>query len=180
MTFIIDCDKLNQNYSFVSEGDDVLENEAMYHRDVTDMLVADEIVTFALGYGRSILRAIVEKEDRLTAVQFNALVLVRRYGPLSPSELARIMRASKQQITQIVSALEKQRFIQGAPDQNDRRTTFYTVTQEGEAFYHECISIFAERVRHLFNNFTEEDQRSFLKSSKAFMDLIGYVVKTYG
>ena len=148
--------------------------------DVIDMLIADEVLTFAVGYGRSMLRAILEQQDKLTSVQFIAMVLIRRYSPVTPSELARMMHASKQQLTQIVSALEKQGFIQGRMGQEDRRTTCYSLTEAGEQLYRDGISIFADRIRNLFRNLSDEEKKDLHQSSRSFMELLGEVVRQFG
>ncbi len=69
---------------------------------------------------------------RLSKLQFFALMLLNRKGPLMMSELASVMQVSKQQLTPLVDRLMAQNLVERYPDPQDRRVIRIGCSQAGE------------------------------------------------
>lgn len=70
--------------------------------------------------------------DRLSKLQFFALMLLNRKGPLMMSELASVMQVSKQQLTPLVDRLMAQNLVERYPDPQDRRVIRIGCSQAGK------------------------------------------------
>lgn len=69
---------------------------------------------------------------RLSKLQYFALMLLNRKGPLMMSELASIMQVSKQQLTPLVDRLMAQSLVERYPDPQDRRVIRIGCSQAGK------------------------------------------------
>jgi DNA-binding MarR family transcriptional regulator len=68
----------------------------------------------------------------LTLAEMSALGRLRRFGPITASELAKLEQISPQSIGTTVAALEARGLVTGTPDQTDGRRTMLSLTAAGE------------------------------------------------
>lgn len=67
----------------------------------------------------------------LTPTSTAALASIDRYGPLTPSELARIERVKRPTMTRTLGCLEREGLIERTPDPADGRSTLVAVNGAG-------------------------------------------------
>jgi DNA-binding MarR family transcriptional regulator len=67
----------------------------------------------------------------LSNTKISVLGQVRRFGPMTPGEVARRERQRPQSLTRVFADLEKDGLIQRAPASGDRRQTLLTITRKG-------------------------------------------------
>jgi DNA-binding MarR family transcriptional regulator len=72
-------------------------------------------------------------EGDLTSAETSALARLDRFGPASPSELAKLERISPQSMGATVAALEARRLVGRAADPGDGRRAILSLTEAGEA-----------------------------------------------
>ncbi len=81
---------------------------------------------------------------RLSPLQFHSLAILYRHGSLPMSELAGLLKVSKQQLTPVVTRLSDCQMVERKLDEQDRRVVRIQITEKGLQTYR---SIFTE-IRH--------------------------------
>ncbi|MEZ5078846.1 MAG: MarR family transcriptional regulator [Solirubrobacterales bacterium] len=71
------------------------------------------------------------EETGLTPTSTAALVSIDRFGPLTPSELARIERVKRPTVTRTLAHLEKLGLVERTPDPADGRSALVAVNATG-------------------------------------------------
>jgi DNA-binding MarR family transcriptional regulator len=67
----------------------------------------------------------------ITPAHFRALRVLRRKGPMRPSELSGMLHIAPRSATEVVDALESRGLAERRPDPGDRRATLVEVTGHG-------------------------------------------------
>lgn len=78
---------------------------------------------------------------RLSPSQFHSLAILYRHGSLPMSELAGLLKMSKQQLTPVVTRLSDCQMVERGWDEQDRRVVRIQITEKGLQTYR---SIFLE------------------------------------
>ncbi|MHB1611432.1 MAG: MarR family winged helix-turn-helix transcriptional regulator [Sulfobacillus sp.] len=109
--------------------------DSLSAKDATDKLVSIQ----------HLFRVMMERrprgtERRLTRLQRFLLVAIARQGPLTMSELARLLDVGQTTISQFVGTLESQGWITRAFDPLDRRRHLVAITETGQELVHSIQS----------------------------------------
>jgi MarR family transcriptional regulator, organic hydroperoxide resistance regulator len=80
---------------------------------------------------REVLGIYQEAGERFEPSWFAVFTAVRDHGPLTVGELARRLGVSHAAVSQVRTALERERLVHGAPDPRDGRRQFLSLTPKG-------------------------------------------------
>lgn len=78
-------------------------------------------------------------------------------GRATINHIARQLGTTKQSAKQIVSAMEKKRYLSVAPSERDKRAVEITITQEGTRAFAECSQRTDEFLADIFHEFSTQD-----------------------
>jgi len=87
--------------------------------------------------------------------QFMVLLILQAYGAVNLSEIAHMMRISKQQMSPIVNRLFDNGYVRKKPDRKDRRVTLVSLTQSGLDFlanHHQFMAQSIEKNLHVLSD----------------------------
>ena len=70
-------------------------------------------------------------DPALSPTLIAALATIERFGPLGPSELARIERVQRPTVTRVAARLTESGLIERLDDERDRRAALLQITPEG-------------------------------------------------
>ncbi len=126
--------------------------------------VAEDILLLAMS-----LQNFCEKTDNKEfnklafSIKFKILLLIKKYGSISPSTLVENLNIAKSNIAMFCKNLNKENFISQKHDEFDRRIIYYCLTQKGEEYVKSLVSLLD---KHICLNFEEKQQKSLQKSIK--------------
>ena len=112
---------------------------------------------------RSLVKKLDSRDSRsaqaLTAGQYAALlaILYGGGGEAGMASVARRMRTTKQNLNQMVPALEKKGFVERTTREGDKRVTQLWVTEEGLRAMAAYTTANAEEMRLVFGGFGEDE-----------------------
>lgn len=78
-------------------------------------------------------------------------------GKATINYIARNMGTSKQNVKQIVDAMERKGYLSVVPSDQDKRTVNVTITLGGEKAFRKCSERIDEFLANIFNSFRTED-----------------------
>ncbi len=103
---------------------------------MTDTAASDEALQVATMLHRSVLglsrrlRA-ARRSNQLSTSRLTVLGLLRREGPVSPSQLASWLRIQPQSLTRLLADVEAKGLVRRTPDIEDRRRNMVEITPAG-------------------------------------------------
>lgn len=97
------------------------------------------------------------------SIKFKILLLIKKYGNISPSTLVENLNIAKSNIAIFCKNLIKENFISCKHDEFDRRIIYYCLTAKGEDYVKSLVSFLD---KHISLNFEEKQQKSMLKNIK--------------
>lgn len=98
------------------------------------------------------------------SIKFKILLLIKKYGNISPSTLVENLNIAKSNIAIFCKNLLKENFIAYKHDDFDRRIIYYCLTPKGEEYVSSLVSSLD---KHLSLNFEEKQQKNMLKNIKS-------------
>jgi DNA-binding MarR family transcriptional regulator len=100
----------------------------------TDISLTDSASRLRLGIVRTARRLRQEAASEatgLTPTSTAALATIDRYGPLTPSELAKLERVQRPTVTRTLGCLEREGLVERTPDPADGRSSLVSVNAAG-------------------------------------------------
>ncbi len=103
---------------------------------MTDTTATDEALLVATMLHRSVLglsrrlRA-ARRSNQLSTSRLTVLGLLRRQGPVSPTQLASWLRIQPQSLTRLLADVQSKGLVRRAPDIEDRRRNMVEITPAG-------------------------------------------------
>lgn len=104
------------------------------------------------------------------SVQNILYVLCEEHGRCPQSEIARRTGISRQTINSAIRKLEKSGIIVVEPGKG--RNTIVCLTEEGKCFAEEKIAPLFTIENNIWNEWTEEEQRTYLKLTEKYRDAL--------
>ncbi len=98
------------------------------------------------------------------SIKFKILILIRKYGNISPSTLVSNLNIAKSNIAIFCKTLISEGYITCKHDEFDRRIIYYCLTQKGEEYVLSLVSLLD---KHICLNFEEKQQKTMLKNIKS-------------
>ncbi|KLU64339.1 organic hydroperoxide resistance transcriptional regulator [Desulfosporosinus acididurans] len=115
--------------------------------------------TILFKRGRSILVGM-----EISSLQFNALLSIWEFGPLTMGELGKHLFVACSTATDLADRMERAQLVERVRDKNDRRMVRLRLLDKG----HEIVdAVIAERQNFLsdvFENYSEEEYQKLLQS----------------
>ncbi|TJY69651.1 MarR family transcriptional regulator [Arthrobacter sp. CAU 1506] len=119
------------------------------------------------------LRALMDEvlqQYSLPTPEYTALVILRRQGPLSSAELARLVFVTPQAMGQIITSIERRNLIIRHPDPNHGRKLLAELTPVGVELVDKCVDSLQAVERHFLGALNEREQEYFLNLLSACTD----------
>lgn len=124
-----------------------------------------------------IYRNLIRDENDSTSFnkdsQSALLSVLLRNGPTKMSDIGRILKVSKPNITFLVDKLEEQGLIERKNDENDRRVVKIHLTEAGEEVIIEEKSELQRRIINKLNLLSEKDVQDLNNSLETIQSIIG-------
>ena len=98
----------------------------------------------------------------------NALFALKDSGPLSQTELRRIMVVATGTISDLLRSLEKRGFVSATLSPTDQREKLWEITAKGDASLTGSLEKIYAVLPELFQDFTAEQRDAFLSSLRLF------------
>jgi DNA-binding MarR family transcriptional regulator len=99
-----------------------------------DISLTDAAAQLRLGIVRTARRLRQEaaaEATGLTPTSTSALATIERFGPLTPSELAKLERVQRPTVTRTLGCLDREGLIERTPDPADGRSALVSVNADG-------------------------------------------------
>jgi MarR family 2-MHQ and catechol resistance regulon transcriptional repressor len=127
----------------------------------------DTVLVFNLLRTHSYLSPFIDadlRRQRLTAAQFNALLVLRSAGAegLLMGEIGERLVVTKSNVTGLVDRLERQGLVERG-EHRDRRATVVRLTRAGKALLSRAAPRHARLMAELTECFTEEEKRTLVQ-----------------
>jgi DNA-binding MarR family transcriptional regulator len=118
------------------------------------------------------LSGATNQEDRAFIFRI-FIILERSEAPPTMGELSTELEIPLSSATRLVDGLVSANFIERIPDKYDRRVVRVQMTETGREIYHAAIDFNKQRIVHMLNKFTFEEQTQLLYlMNKLFDSLI--------
>lgn len=114
----------------------------------------------------------LQEHHHITIPQVVCLREVHEHGPITLSELTKIVGLTNSTVTGIVDRLEKQALLLRARTSSDRREIHLQMTDKGVQFLKEIPTPVPEQFVHGINNFSPEEVDRIVWSVDQLADLL--------
>ncbi|WP_279161080.1 MarR family transcriptional regulator [Thomasclavelia cocleata] len=113
-----------------------------------------------------------QKYSKISYESYFCLTTLYQYGPLSMSDIAKRLKLSKQQATQLIDKLYSVQFVDRVIDLNDRRKILINLTDNAKEFLK--TSHFDGRVLDLQieTNLSPLEQKEFYEATETMLKLL--------
>lgn len=127
--------------------------------------IAEDVLLLAMSL-QSFCEKTQSKEFNKQAfsIKFKILLLIKRYGNISPSTLAYNLNMAKSNIAIFCKELLLNEFIVCKHDEFDKRILYYCLTPKGEEYVKSLVDLLD---KHICLNYDEKQQKSMLKNIKS-------------
>jgi DNA-binding MarR family transcriptional regulator len=99
----------------------------------------------------------------ITFPQFRVLHLVRKEGRVSGRQLARELGVSPGAVVQLCDRLQEQGYMERVPDTQDRRVTWFQLTETAQGLFEEMLAMRRSRLVPALARLSEEDRQSLTR-----------------
>lgn len=123
-------------------------------------------------YERFIRRYERSENCVFTRLQGEAMELIKARGCLAMHEIAEQMNMSKQQLTRFVDTLVKKGALTRYNRENDRRTIYIELTEEGERLLTEHRRLIRQPQAEVAASMTPEEQKKLLSAAGTLKELL--------
>lgn len=106
--------------------------------------------------------------QKLSPLQFYALVAIESNQPIGMKELAQELNMSKQQLSKLIQKLIEMKFVNRTHDEQDLRSFNLQITAEGSAFIQEYKEAIGQLLRDKIDVFNDEQ---LIRFHRALFDL---------
>ncbi len=112
-----------------------------------------------LKRGRSIL---IDRE--ISVLQFNALVTIREFGPLTMGELGKHLFTACSTATDLADRMERAKLVERIRDEKDRRMVRMHLLPRGEDVLNEVIAERQSFIGEVIKDYSDEEYVELLRS----------------
>ena len=132
----------------------------------TAYLVGNFFVSDIYAYYQDTYKGVLGK------VQVEALDYIHRSEKASIKELATVLNISKQHASKIAGKLEELGYARKEKDPNDGRGTLYALTETGNRFINEHISMSNRHFTEVLASFSEADREQLLSGLRILEEVL--------
>jgi DNA-binding MarR family transcriptional regulator len=100
----------------------------------------------------------------LTADQYSVMRFIQDRGRCTSSELSDLFCVGKSSITAIITRLSDKKLIRRIPDEKDRRVTYLSLTEEGEALTNRIGQMIHELLSKYLQHFDASEAEAFIRT----------------
>ncbi len=93
-------------------------------------------------------------------------------GISTPSKLIENLDFTAARLSAITKSLEGKRFIKKVQNENDKRSTIITITDEGSAYYDRLRQEILQNALNIIEQLGENDVREFLRIMRKLMTIV--------
>ncbi|TGE39597.1 MarR family transcriptional regulator [Desulfosporosinus fructosivorans] len=115
--------------------------------------------TILFRRGRSIL---IGRE--ISALQFNALLSIREFGPLTMGDLGKHLFVACSTATDLADRMERAKLVERARDEKDRRVVRMHLLPQGEEVLNEVIAERQSFIGEVIKDYTDEEYEELMRS----------------
>ena len=120
--------------------------------------IAGDLISFVGGMKREYFKPAENiARSRLSPAQFHTLSILYWRSSLPMSELAGVLKISKQQLTPLIAKLSDCQMVVRKPDDEDRRIVRIEITDEGRATYKSLFSAIRSNLTERLSLISEQD-----------------------
>lgn len=127
-------------------------------------LLEDDILLFDRLAGR--LHKDSHQRLGIPRQQLSILVRLSAGGRARLKDIARRERTTIPNLCAVFRKLEHDGLVQRAIDENDRRNTYYSVTDQGEQLASQAMKIFRDDIAAMFSGLSRDDELQLMDSLK--------------
>lgn len=147
---------------------------------VSSAAAAQAIMIFEPVYQGVISRRIrVVSDDTLTHLQIQALYLMRDVGPLAMHQISSRLRMSKQHLTRFVDALVKKGLLERFQKENNRRTVYIRITEDGLKALDEYILYATDVITDMMEKLDDEDRSKLVAAAEEMESVLSKLVGVF-
>lgn len=103
-------------------------------------------------------------ENNLTERQFFALSSIKQHNKIELKNLSRDLYVSTSSLCILLNKLVEKGYVYREEDSNDRRNTFYGITEKGDKVLFEEIEVFVGIINKKVEKLNENDRQVLLES----------------
>jgi DNA-binding MarR family transcriptional regulator len=132
---------------------------------------ADDLLTLMPFYHKHIMKTGYGITG-LQSAQYRVLGVLMKAGTLPVSEIGRRLYISKPYMTALIDTLIEGGFVQRQPDLTDRRVINITITEQGEKYLKQSVSLYKKDLKELLSILGDADLEELctsLESLKAIL-----------
>lgn len=115
--------------------------------------------TILFKRGRSILTGM-----EISALQFNALLTIREFGPLTMGDFCKHLFTPCSTATDLAGRMERAKLVERVRDKNDRRMVRMHLLPRGEDVLNEVIAERQSFLGEVLKDYTNEEYEQLLRS----------------
>lgn len=104
--------------------------------------------------------------------QNKAIVILKRYGKMTATELGKKMDMQRGSLTTLVDILEGLELVAREPDLTDRRKHLLMLTPKGQEYFRAMSQIYEEQLRQLFLTIPSEEVEEFSEKLTHIINII--------
>jgi len=115
------------------------------------------------------MKSLRKKESELinttevTFAQFEILVVVHHFGPLTVNQVIDQTLSSIGNISYVISNLVKEGYLESEKDVRDKRSKFIKMSEKGKRFMENFFPSHLENLEDIFSVYTESEKETLLK-----------------
>jgi len=115
----------------------------------------------------------------VTMAQLRALTTIRRRGRANGRELAAALKLTPGAVVAICDHLEGRGYLRRVADADDRRITWFALTEQGAAALKAspATDVAKSRTKAVLARLTKEEREGFIKVANAFADAVESVLR---
>lgn len=116
--------------------------------------------------------SIIAKRSKISQAQLGIMFTLLRIENPSVSQLAKLLRISKPNMTPLLDSLIELGYIKRDRDEKDRRILRISLTKEGKAFYEKMKEYNSEAIENGMKSLTPEEAEEMARCSGILLSLL--------
>ncbi|MDQ6743870.1 MAG: MarR family transcriptional regulator [Candidatus Dormibacteraeota bacterium] len=108
----------------------------------------------------------------VTLPQLRVVHIIRKEGRVSGRQLARELKVSPGAVVQLCDRLQEQGYVERVPDTDDRRVTWFQLTEMARALFEELLAIRRSRLAPALARLSERDTESLTRILGEMADVL--------
>ena len=116
--------------------------------------------------------SIIAKRSKISPAQLGIMFTLLRIENPSVSQLAKLLRISKPNMTPLLDSLIELGYIKRDRDEKDRRILRISLTKEGKAFYEKMKEYNSEAIENGMKSLTPEEAEEMARCSGILLSLL--------